>query len=101
MSTMISKELACHHLEIIRQEKTTRETSQAVGRPGQILERHDLAEDSTRQANLEAAYRGLCPTKGHDGCSMMMMIDMLSPYYLTIFIKCIESIIHEKILLAI
>ena len=25
------------------------------GRPGQILERHDMAEDSTRQSNLETA----------------------------------------------
>ena len=50
-------DLACHHLETIGQEKTTRETSQvAERRPGQILERHDLAEDSTRQANLEAAW---------------------------------------------
>ena len=49
-------DLACHHLETIRQEKMTRETSQAVERrPGQILERHDLAEDSTRQTNLETA----------------------------------------------
>ena len=37
-------------------EKTTRETSQAAERrPGQMLERHDLAEDSTRHANLETA----------------------------------------------
>ena len=37
-------------------KKTTWETSQAVERrPGQILERHDMAEDSTRQANLERA----------------------------------------------
>ena len=50
-------DLAYRHLEIIRQEKTTRETSQAVDRrPGrQILERHDMAEDSTRQGNLETA----------------------------------------------
>ena len=49
-------DLACHHLETIRQEKTTRETSQAVERRlGQILERHDLAENSARQANLETA----------------------------------------------
>ena len=49
-------DLACHHSDIIRQEKTTRETSQAVERrPGQILERQDLAEHSARQANLEAA----------------------------------------------
>ncbi len=49
-------DLECHHLETIRQEKMTRETSHAVKRrPGQILERHDLAEDSTRQANLEEA----------------------------------------------
>ena len=39
--------LTCHHLETIRQEKTTRETSEAVDRrPGQILECHDLAEDN-------------------------------------------------------
>ena len=38
--------LACHHMETIRQENTTRETSQAVERRrGQILERHDLADD--------------------------------------------------------
>ena len=59
MVTLIQRrpmDLACHHLETIRQERTTRETSQVVERrPGQILERHDLAEDSTRQANLEAA----------------------------------------------
>ena len=31
---------------MVRQEKTTRETSQVMKRrPGQILERHDLAED--------------------------------------------------------
>ena len=49
-------DLACHHLETIWQEKTTRETSQAVERrPGQILGRHDMAEDSTRQGNLETA----------------------------------------------
>ena len=34
-------DLACHHLETIWDEKTTRETCQAVERrPGQILERH-------------------------------------------------------------
>ena len=32
----------------------TRETSQAVERrPGQILERHDMAEDRTRHGHLE------------------------------------------------
>ena len=32
------------------------ETSQTIERrPGQILEGHDLAEDSTRQADLEVA----------------------------------------------
>ena len=60
--------LACHQLETIWQETTTRETSQAVERrPGQILERHDLAEDSTKQANLETACWGLPPTTGHYG----------------------------------
>ena len=35
---------------------TTRETSQAVERrPRQILERHDVAAESTRQSNLETA----------------------------------------------
>ena len=49
-------DLECHHLETIRQENMTRETSHAVKRqPGQILEGQDLAEDSTRQANLEEA----------------------------------------------
>ena len=39
-----------------RRKKTTRETSQAVERrPGQILERHDMAEYSTRQGHLETA----------------------------------------------
>ena len=56
-------------------EKTTRETSQAVDRrPGQILERHDMAEDSTRQGNLETTCWGLRPTTGHNGCLMMMMM---------------------------
>ena len=36
--------------------RSPRETSQAVERrPGQILERHDMAEDSTRQGHLETA----------------------------------------------
>ena len=39
-------DLKCHHLETIRKENTIRKTSQAVEkRPGQIQERHDLAED--------------------------------------------------------
>ena len=50
-------DLTCHHLETIRQEKTTKETSQEVERrPGQILERPDMAKDSTRQGNLETAF---------------------------------------------
>ena len=44
------------HTLCLWQEKTTRETSQAVARqPGQIQEGHDLAEYSTRQVNLEEA----------------------------------------------
>ena len=40
------KDLACNHVETIPQGQTTNETSQTVERqPGQILERHDLAED--------------------------------------------------------
>ena len=54
--------------------KMTRKTRQAVKRrPGQIRERHDLAKDSTRQANLEEACCGLHPSTGHYGCPMMMM----------------------------
>ena len=53
-------------------DRKRRETSQAVERrPGQISERHDLAEDSTRQANLEVACWGLRPTTVHYGCTMM------------------------------
>ena len=48
--------LACHHLETIRQELTTRETSQAVEKqPGPIPKGYDLAKDSARQANLDGA----------------------------------------------
>ena len=50
---------ACYHLETIKNimtRKDEREASQAVERrPGQILERHDLAEDCTRQAKLKTA----------------------------------------------
>ena len=70
-------DLACHHLETIWQEKKTRETSQVVERrPGQILERHDMAEDSTRQANLETACWGL-PSPNH-GCPMMVTMRMIA-----------------------
>ena len=72
-------DLACHQLETIWQEKTTRETSQAMERrPGQILERHDMAEESTRQGSLETACWGLRPTTGHNGCLMMNDDDMNS-----------------------
>ena len=40
----------------------------------QILERPYMAEDSTRQGNLETACRGIRPTTGHNGCLMMMMM---------------------------
>ena len=56
-------------------KKTTRETSQAVERrPRQILERHDLAEDSERRANLEAACWDLRSTTWHCGCPMIIMM---------------------------
>ena len=71
-------DLARHHLETIWPEKKSRETSQAVERrPGQILERHDMAEDSTRQGHLETTCWGLRPTTGHNGCLMMMMMIVL------------------------
>ena len=58
-----------------QQENTSRETSQAVERrPRQILERHDMAAESTIQGNLETACWGLRPTTGHNGCLMMMMM---------------------------
>ena len=41
---------------------------------GEILERHDLAEDSTRQANLETACWGLRPNTGHCRCPMMTIL---------------------------
>ena len=46
-----------------------------VRRPGQILEGHDMAEDSTRLANLETACWGIRPTTGHYCCPMIMMND--------------------------
>ena len=51
--------LSSHHLETIRQENTTRETSQLWRRPEQIPEGQYLAEDSTIQANLETACGGI------------------------------------------
>ena len=55
-------DLVCHYAETVWHEKT-RETSQMMERrPGQILERHELAEDSTREANWETACWGLHPT---------------------------------------
>ena len=48
--------LACHHLETIRQEMATRETSRAVEKqPVDILKGHGLADYRARQANLEGA----------------------------------------------
>ena len=48
-------DVACHNLESIRQENTERETSDAMERrPGKLLEGHDLAKDSTTQANMKA-----------------------------------------------
>ena len=59
-------DLAYHHLETTRKEKTTRETSQAVERrPGQILERQDMAEDSAIQANMETALYRVLNKFGH------------------------------------
>ena len=46
-------DLACHHLETIQQESTTLESSQAVERRPGVQERHDMAEGSVREANLE------------------------------------------------
>ena len=46
------------------------------------MERHDLAEDSARQANLETAFGGLRPTTGHYGCLVMMMITDSHQYFL-------------------
>ena len=35
-----------------------------------------MAEESTRQGNLETAFYGLGPTTRHNGCIMMMMMMM-------------------------
>ena len=43
-------------------------------RPGQILEGHDLEEDSARKTNLKAACPGLRPTTRHYECPTMMMV---------------------------
>ena len=45
-------------------------------RPGQILERHDMAEESTRQGNLETTYAEAFaqPRDCHNGRLMMMMM---------------------------
>jgi len=43
-------------------------------RTRRLLEGHLLAEDSARYASVEAACWGLCPTSGHYGCTMMMMM---------------------------
>ena len=49
-----------NHSETIRQENATNEANQAVERrPGQLLERHDLADDSARLANLVGMLRHL------------------------------------------
>ena len=51
--------------------KDNKEASHAVERqPGQILERHDLAEDSAIYANLKVVPRP-SPTMEHYGCPMM------------------------------
>ena len=50
-------DLACYHLDTIRQENTTRDASQsAERRPGQILGRHDMAEDRTQDRVIWRRY---------------------------------------------
>ena len=47
----------CHHLDTIRQEKTTRETRQVTERRHeQIVNGHDSVEYSASMANVEAQY---------------------------------------------
>ena len=46
-------------------------------RPGQILEGHDLEEDSARKTNLKAACPGLRPTTRHYECPTMMMVSTM------------------------
>ena len=52
-----------------------------------ILERHDLAENSTRQSNLEMACCYLRPTTAHYGCPMMMMMMMVMMAQIIIGVK--------------
>ena len=57
-----------------------RPCSQAVERrPGQILERHDMAENSTRRASMEVTCWSLRPNMGYCGCPMMTK-HMYRPY---------------------
>ena len=51
-------------------------------RPRQILERRDMAEESTIHGYLETACCGLPPTTGHNGCLMMMMMMMMILWYI-------------------
>ena len=88
--------LACHHMETIRQENTTTETSQAVERRhGQILERHDLADDCASWAYLEATGGGHRPTTGHYGCPIMMIVRFLHQCFCSVLFKL--SCFHHKI----
>ena len=81
-------DIACLHLENIRQEKTKRETSPTVERrPGQILERHDLAEDGTRQANMDT-MRGHHPTTGRNGCPVMMIMGLQYYTHNFVYFSC-------------
>ena len=45
-----------------------------------------MAEESTSQGNLEMACWGLCPTMGHNGYLMMMMMKS-SPWFFSRFIE--------------
>ena len=72
-------DLACHHLEtIIFYDKKRQHGRPAIEkverRRGQILERHYLAEHSTRQSNLETICWGIRLTTGQYHCQWLLDI---------------------------
>ena len=74
---MTRKEDKGDHYKTIKENKGDQPISGETTWTTLILERHDLAENSTRQSNLEMACCYLRPTTGHYGCPMMMMMMMM------------------------
>ena len=54
-----------------------------------------MAEESTRQVNLETACRGLRPTTGHNGCLMMMIQCSLCNFSTEVNAFCCASLLNS------